>query len=87
MVIPFYHHFIKHGKYYVKLTLKTMTLGDSNDVDHLILGKDSSNWDLLLKMVSGKVNLVGDRTSIELDFHNVSLLLPELKQIFTKRYF
>ena len=53
-----------------------MALGHTNDVNHLILLKDSSNWNLLLKVIPGKVNLVSNRSTIELDLHDVGLLLP-----------
>merc|ERR1711970_711019 len=57
-------------------TLEPMSLSHTNDVDHLILSEDSSNWNLLLEMISGKVNLVGNRTTVQLDLHNMGLLLP-----------
>ena len=57
-------------------TLETFTLGDTNNVDHLILSKDTLDTDLLLKVVPGKVDLVSNRSTVELDFNQVSLLLP-----------
>merc|ERR1719430_1237780 len=56
--------------------LESVTLGHANDVDHFILGKDCANGNLLLEMIPGKVDLVCDRSSVELDLHDVSLLLP-----------
>src|SRR4051812_12705756 len=39
-------------------TLVTLTLGDTNDVNHLILLEDGFNWDFLLKELVAIVNLV-----------------------------
>merc|ERR1719354_318795 len=50
--------------------------GYTNDVQTLVLGKDLSDWDFLLKMLSSPVNLIGNGTTIQLDFHNMSLPLP-----------
>ena len=56
-------------------TLVTLTLCDTNDVNHLILLEDSINGDFLLKEVVAIVHLVCDGATIDLDFHEVSLLL------------
>ena len=56
--------------------LEPVALGHTNDVDHLILGKNSSNWNLLLKVIPGKIDLVSNGSTIELDLHDVGLLLP-----------
>lgn len=58
-------------------TLETVTLGDSNDVDHLVLLEDAVDLDGLLKEVAGEVNLVGNGTTVDLDLHEVGLLLLE----------
>jgi len=62
-------------------TLSSVTLGDTDDVDHLILSKDAANWDLLLHVGLGPFQLLGDATTVELDFHDVSLLLTLLQQL------
>ena len=36
-----------------------MTLGHSDDVDHLVLGEHLADGHLLLKVLAGKVDLVG----------------------------
>jgi hypothetical protein len=56
-------------------TLITLTLGDTNDVNHLILLEDGFNWDFLLKELVAIVNLVCDGATVNLDLHEVSLLL------------
>jgi len=56
-------------------TLETVTFGDTDDVDHLVLVEDGSDIDGLLEKVLGEVNLLGDGTSVDLDLHQVSLLL------------
>jgi len=55
-------------------TLETLTLGDADDVDHLVLSEDVVNVDLLLEQVEGIVDLVGDGATVDLDFEQVSLL-------------
>ena len=56
-------------------TLVTFTLGNSNDVDDLVLLKQRSNLESLLKVRFGKFDLVGDASSVDLDLHEVGLLL------------
>ena len=58
-------------------TLETVTLGNSNDIDHLILLEDGRNLDWFLEQTGGELNLVSNATTVDLDFHQVSLLLLE----------
>merc|ERR1719260_137105 len=58
-----------------------MSLGHANDVDHLVLSEHLTNRNLLLEVVPGKVNLVGNGASVELHLHDVSLLLPAAKDL------
>lgn len=58
-------------------TLETLTLGDSNDIDHLILLEDGADLNWLLEQTVGEVNLVGNATAVDLDLHQVGLLLLE----------
>lgn len=58
-------------------TLETVTLGDGNNVDVLILFEDGGDLDGLLKELEAKVDLVSDGTTVELDLHEVGLLLGE----------
>lgn len=62
-------------------TGSSMTLGDTADIDHLILVDDSIDGDLLLEESSGEVNLLGDIASINLNFENVVLLLPKVELV------
>merc|ERR1719225_462512 len=55
--------------------LEPVALSHADDVHHLVLGEHSSHGNLLLEMVPGEVDLIGDGSSIELDLHDVSLLL------------
>ncbi|KAH3676711.1 hypothetical protein OGATHE_001200 [Ogataea polymorpha] len=58
-------------------TLESVTLGDGNDVNHLVLLEDGVNRNGLLKVLLGPVDLVGDRTTVHLDLSQVSLLLGQ----------
>lgn len=58
-------------------TLVTVTLGDGNDIDDLVLLEDGRDLDLLLEVGSGKLDLVGDGSTVDLDLHEVGLLLLE----------
>lgn len=58
-------------------TSETVTLGDSNDIDVLVLGEDAGNLHFLLKEILGEVDLGLSGTTVDLDFHKVSLLLTK----------
>lgn len=56
-------------------TGETVTLGDGDDINHLVLLEDGVDVDGLLEEVAGEVNLVGNGTTVNLDLHEVGLLL------------
>lgn len=58
-------------------TGETVTLGDGNDINHLILLKDGADLDWLLEKALAESNLVSNATSVNLDLHQVCLLLLE----------
>lgn len=58
-------------------TLETLTLGNGDDVDNLVLLEDRVDGDRLLEEIAGKVNLLLDGTAVDLDLHEVGLLLLE----------
>jgi len=60
-------------------TLGSVTLGDSDSVDALVLLEDLTDGDLLLELGVGPLDLLGDGTTVDLDLHNVGLVLSELK--------
>lgn len=85
----FYNHDVRMGNKSPKcasnfLTLKSFSLGDTNDVDVLILGKHSLNRHRLLHMITDEVHLIGDAATIHLDLHDVSFLLALLQQLGLK---
>ena len=58
-------------------TLETVTLGDGDAVDHLVLLEDGVDLDWLLEHALCKVDFVRDRTAVDLDLHEMCLLLLE----------
>ena len=65
----------------LSLTLESFALGDSDAIDHLVLGKDGLASDLLLEEVPGVVHLLCNSASVDLDFHDVRLLLAAAEQL------
>merc|ERR1712045_505060 len=61
--------------------LEALSLGDADQVDHLVLVEDIKDGDGLLEHAVGVVNLVGDGTTVKLDLHNVGLLLPLAQEL------
>jgi len=55
-------------------TLFSVTLVDSDDVNHLVLGENVADRDLLLEQFPGVSHLLSDVSTVHLDFHQVSLL-------------
>lgn len=58
-------------------TLVTVTLGNTDGVDDLVLLEHAGDADLLLEVGAGKLDLVSDGTAVDLDLHEVGLLLLE----------
>lgn len=58
-------------------TFETVTLGDGNDVDHLVLLKHRVDRDGLLEVLTRPVNLVRDGTTVQLDLGQMCLLLRQ----------
>ena len=56
----------------------SVTLGDSDDINHLVLSEDGRDRDLLLKELGAEVDLVGDVASVDLNLNDVGLLLTNL---------
>ena len=60
-------------------TFITSTLGDTNDIDILVLGEDGINSDLLLEKGLGEVNLGGGVSTVNLNLKDMSLLNSQVK--------
>mmetsp|Transcript_15648 Transcript_15648/g.29685 ORF Transcript_15648/g.29685 Transcript_15648/m.29685 type:complete len:319 (-) Transcript_15648:342-1298(-) len=56
----------------------TLTLGDSNAVDHFILLEHAVDRNFVLEELFAVGDLVGNGSTVDLDLHQVSLLLAEL---------
>ncbi|GMT32162.1 hypothetical protein PFISCL1PPCAC_23459, partial [Pristionchus fissidentatus] len=54
-------------------TLESLSAGNTDGVNHLVLGEDLVDEDL--KRLTGPFDLIGDGSSIELDLHDVGLLV------------
>merc|ERR1719367_2160063 len=55
--------------------LESFSLGDTDQVDHLVLSEYILDGDGLLEHAVGVVDLIGDRSAVQLDLHDVGLLL------------
>jgi len=56
-------------------TFKSLSFGDSTHIDHSVLLKDGIDWDLFLKQIVTKLDLLLNSSTINLNLHNVGLLL------------
>jgi hypothetical protein len=62
-------------------TLESLSLGDADAIDHLVLGKDLLDGDLLLEVFAGEIDLGSNGAAVKLDLHDVRLLLTTTKQL------
>ena len=60
--------------------LETVTSGNTNGVDNVVVSEDLANLDLLLELAVGKVDLLGGVTTVNLDLQDVGLVLAELQE-------
>lgn len=66
-------------------SLESLSLGHANAVDHLVLGKHLAHGDRLLQMLTHPLDLIVDGAAVQLDLHNVRLLLALLDQTDLER--
>jgi len=60
-------------------TLESLTLGDTNNVDLFAFFEERLHVDSLFEESVGVGNLIGNGSTVDLDFHKVSLLLSDLE--------
>ena len=60
-------------------TTVTLTPGDTDDIDAFGVLEDLTNADFLLELRLDPVNFLSNGTSVNLDFHDVSLVLAEME--------
>ena len=58
-------------------TVVSVTLGDGDNVDHLVVLEDGADLNWLLEQTVTVGDLVGDAATVDLDLHKVGLLLLE----------
>ena len=58
-------------------TLETMTLRHRNNIHNLVLLEDSADLHRLFEKAVGELDLVCDRTTVDLNLHEVCLLLAK----------
>jgi len=62
-------------------TSVTLTLGNTENVNHFVLVDDLGDSDFLFEVLLGEINLLGDSTTVNLDFRDVSLLLSDVELV------
>mmetsp|Transcript_7897 Transcript_7897/g.14616 ORF Transcript_7897/g.14616 Transcript_7897/m.14616 type:complete len:321 (-) Transcript_7897:177-1139(-) len=60
-------------------TLVTTTLGNTNNINVLVLVEDGINGDFLFEQALGKVHLGSGISTVDLDLHDMSLLQPKIE--------
>merc|ERR1711931_125558 len=63
-------------------TLFSVTLVNSNNVNHLVLGENVGYWNLFLQQFPGVCDLLGNISTIDLDLHQMSLLQFQWKKFW-----
>jgi len=59
-------------------TFVTVTLGGTNGIDHFVHREDVRDRDLTFKETIAEVHFLGDGTTVDLNFHQMGLLLAEV---------
>ena len=62
------------------VTFDSVSLGDADDVDHLVLGKNVLDRDCFLHQTAGEIHLLRDRPPVQLNFVDVGLFLTLSEQ-------
>ena len=60
-------------------TLSTFTSGYTNGIDHFVVIEDFADGNFTFEFAESPVDLLGDGTTIDLDFNELSLSLSEVK--------
>ena len=61
-------------------TFTPVALGDTDNVNHLVVGNHIGDEDRLLKVLPSPVNFLRDGPAVHLNLHDVGLLLALLQQ-------
>jgi len=65
-------------------TLVTATFRYTNSVNHFVLTEHLIDWYLLFQVVTSKLDLVSNGTTVQLNLHDVRLLLTFLQKLHLK---
>jgi len=57
----------------------TLTAGNANSINDLVHVEDLADFDFLLELAIGEVDLIGEGATVDLDLHDVSLVLAEVE--------
>ncbi|GMR31875.1 hypothetical protein PMAYCL1PPCAC_02070, partial [Pristionchus mayeri] len=63
-------------------SLESLSAGNTNGVDHLILREDLVDEDL--QTLASPLDLIGDGTTVNLDLHDMGLLVTVLEELLLK---
>ena len=63
-------------------TLETFTLGNTENINHFVVGENRVNLNFLFEVRVGKVYLLSSRSTVNLNFEDVILLLSQLRKGF-----
>merc|ERR1719331_906655 len=63
-------------------TCSSTTFSNGNGINHFVLLEDLTDFDILLKVILAPLDLLFNSSTIDLDLHDVSLLLSVVSHLF-----
>jgi len=62
-------------------TFESLSLGDADHINHVITVEHLLDWNGLFHVFTSPGNLLGHRSTVHLDLHDMRLLLPTVHQL------